>query len=839
MKRHTGNKVVSRWSMIITALLLILLVTPIIYFQGCKASSADEGTSAKATTTQPLPANHPAQVEKLAQEKLKGARTSETVARFEGAQSQELEKAKKALEQAISKQGKGQKLGKGAAEQAQGQIFNHGLFRVHIRPVSPGFPQLNEQQLENWTRLTPKHPAVRIEKEAGSLMSIPFPGRSNSSSSRSTPRVDLAKRLAAGPQGSMPALEEELWVIAKPNDKNAQAPEDDPGCGALMARLPDTREQIPLPLKHTTVEAAVNGYIASVEVIQKFNNPYDSKIEAVYMFPLPQNSAVNEFIMVIGERRIRGIIREREEAKKIYVAAKRQGYTASLLTQERPNIFTQKVANIEPGKNIDIHIKYFNTLNYRDGWYEFVFPMVVGPRFNPPGSTNGIGAVARGRHGASGQKNEVQYLKPTERSGHDIDLSVTLNTGVAIEDIACVNHGFKKEGDEPGRCKIAIAQNDRIPNKDFVLRYRVAGKRIKSNLITHKDKDGEKYFTLMLYPPANLKSLERQPVELIFVLDCSGSMRGQPINQAKAAIRKGLGRLNPQDTFQIIRFSNNASQLGPRPLEATQENIQKGLAYLSGLNSTGGTKVIEGIKAALDFAHDENRLRFVCFLTDGYIGNDAQIIGEVHKRISNSRIFSFGVGSSPNRYLMNRMAKLGRGAVGYLSLHDDGAEVMDQFFNSISHPAMTDIKVDWGAMKVKDHYPARIPDLFVGRPVILTGRYEGDLPAELRVNGRSGAENTQVLIKAGAPAAGMANKAIASVWARMKIADLADRSTYTPNMELPSQIKEIALNYSLMSNFTAFVAVDSSRRTEGARGTTVTQVLPVPEGVEYETTVRE
>lgn len=249
--------------------------------------------------------------------------------------------------------------------------------------------------------------------------------------------------------------------------------------------------------------------------------------------------------------------------------------------------------------------------------------------------------------------------------------------------------------------------------------------------------------------------------------------------------------------------------------------------------------VIEGIKAALDFAHDENRLRFVCFLTDGYIGNDAQIIGEVHKRISSSRIFSFGVGSSPNRYLMNRMAKLGRGAVGYLSLHDDGAEVMDQFFNSISHPALTDIKIDWGAMKVKDHYPAKIPDLFVGRPVILTGRYEGDLPAELRVNGRSGAEDTQVLIKTGAPAAGMANKAIASVWARMKIADLADRSTYTPNMELPSQIKEIALNYSLMSNFTAFVAVDSSRRTDGKTGTTVSQALPVPEGVEYETTVRD
>ena len=634
----------------------------------------------------------------------------------------------------------------------------------------------------------------------------------------------------------MPSLEEELWVIAKPSGEKAQAAEDDLGSGALMAKLPDQVKQIALPLKHTAVTATIDGYIASVEVIQKFNNPYDSKIEAVYMFPLPQNSAVNEFIMVIGDRRIRGIIRDRKEAEAIYADAKRQGYTASLLTQERPNIFTQKVANIEPGKNIDIHIKYFNTLSYRDGWYEFVFPMVVGPRFNPPGSTDGIGAVARGRHGTSGQKNEVQYLKPTERSGHDIALKVNLNTGVAIEEITSTNHKITEAGDQLGLRKIEITKNDRIPNKDFVLRYRVAGKRIKSNLLTHKNKNGQ-YFTIMLYPPADLKSLERQPVELIFVLDCSGSMGGQPIAQAKAAIRKGLKRLNPQDTFQIIRFSNNASQLGPRPLKATEENIQKGLNYLSQLNSTGGTMMIEGIKAALDFAHDENRLRFVCFLTDGYIGNDAQIIGEVHKRISNSRIFSCGVGASPNRYLMNRMAKLGRGAVGYLSLKDDGAKVMDKFFDSISHPALTDIKINWGAMKVKDVYPARIPDLFVGRPVILTGRFEGKMPAEIRVNGMTGAEATQVVIKASTPESGAGHEGIPSVWARMKIADLADRSTYTPNMELPDQIKEIALNYNLLSAFTAFVAVDSSQRTKGKTGTTVSQAVPVPKGVKYNTTV--
>ncbi len=225
------------------------------------------------------------------------------------------------------------------------------------------------------------------------------------------------------PAGSLPSLDEEVWIIARakpdaPQHPQAQ-PQDDqiPGTGVMVTRRKQDGEtkNIPLPLKRTDVHGSIHGYIASVDVAQRFHNPYDSKIEAVYVFPLPQNAAVNEFVMTIGKRKIRGIIRDRSEAEQIYKQAKQQGYTASLLTQERPNIFTQKVANIEPQKQIDVNIRYFHTLAYHDGWYQFTFPMVVGPRYNPAGQTDGIGAVARGEHGVSNQHTEVQYLKPGER----------------------------------------------------------------------------------------------------------------------------------------------------------------------------------------------------------------------------------------------------------------------------------------------------------------------------------------------------------------------------------------------------------------------------------------
>lgn len=616
---------------------------------------------------------------------------------------------------------------------------------------------------------------------------------------------------------------------------------------------------VSLPLTHTDVKAQISAYIASVEVRQTFTNPFSGKIEANYVFPLPQDAAVNEFVMTIGDRRIRGIIRERKEAEKIYAEAKRQGYVASLLTEERPNIFTQSVANIEPGKSIDVSITYFNTLPYRDGWYEFVFPMVVGPRFNPPGFKGGVEAVAR-QNGAAGslpadqvnsgeetagklpaahsQTTSVSYLAPSERSGYDISLSLDIDAGVTIEEFESKSHVIESKKPSPNQLHVELGQLDRIPNKDFVLRYRVAGDRLKSDFLAHRDDRGG-FFTLMVYPPADLKQLRQHPLEMVFVLDCSGSMAGEPIAQAKSAIRRALQQMRPEDSFQIIRFSNDASKLGKRPLPATPANVQRGLAYLDSLKGQGGTMMIEGIKAALDFPHDPGRLRFVVFLTDGYIGNESEIFAALQQRLGDSRILSFGVGSSVNGYLLDGLARLGRGAVAYLGLNDDAAQIMDDFIQRVRHPALTDVSIDWGKLDVKDVYPSRLPDVFVGRPLVITGRFAGKNKSMIKIHGRAGTEPVEMTIPVDPALANNQHAGIASVWARKKIMELSDRQSGVEDPTLPTQIKHVALDFNLMSAYTAFVAVDSLSRIEDSPSTTVQQAVPVSEGVKYEDTVSQ
>jgi len=632
---------------------------------------------------------------------------------------------------------------------------------------------------------------------------------------------------------------DEVWVIQRPEESAPAKGKDENslGCGELQALQPDNKK-IPLPLKHTDVSAQVYGIAATVEVKQQYHNPYAEKIEAVYVFPLPQNAAVSDFIMTIGERRIRGIIRDKEEAKELYNQAKRQGHVASLLTQERPNIFTQKVANIEPGKQIDINIVYFNTLPYSEGEYSFVFPMVVGPRYNPPGSTEGIGAVARGEHGKSGQTTEVQYLKPDERSGHDISLSVDLDAGVSIEKIYSNTHAIEIDSKSKNRAVVNIKKSDSFPNKDFVLRWKVAGNEVKTALLTERDDKGG-YFTLMIQPPGNLKSLPRTPLEMIFVLDCSGSMNGWPMSKAKAAMRRALKGLNSDDTFQIIRFSNNASALGPAPLPATEENLEKGLAYVESLSGSGGTQMIEGIRAALDFPHDEKRFRIVSFMTDGFIGNENVILAAIQEKLGASRIFSFGVGSSVNRYLIERMAKAGKGAVAFITTGDSDVEAVDLFYERIGHPGLADIRIDWGTMDVADVYPKTIPDLFVGRPIVLTGRFKGHGNAKIQINGQVSMEKQTISLDVDMDDLDGRRKGISKIWARTKIADLMDEMAAQYDEKLSSEVKETALTHGLVSEYTAFVAVDSASKTMGDHGTTVFVPVPMPEGVKYENTVAE
>lgn len=655
-----------------------------------------------------------------------------------------------------------------------------------------------------------------------------------------SPAGDSLSARGFGRVAPAPAKDDELLIIerrkAEARDNQANATDAALGCGGMLTQV--DQKYVLVPLKHTDVKGSISGYISAVTVTQQFTNPYSSKIEAVYTFPLPENAAVSEFVMTIGDRHIRGIIREREQAEQIYNQARAQGYTASLLTQERPNIFTQKVANIEPGKQIDVNITYYSTLAFSDGGYEFTFPMVIGPRFNPPGTTNGVGSVARKLTGSSGQSTEVQYLRPSERSGHDISLALDLDAGVSIEGIECRSHKVDIQRTGERRAHIALSTSDSIPNRDFILRWQVAGDSVKSAILSHSDSRGG-YFTMMLVPPKDLSRTPRNPVEMVFVLDRSGSMSGVPMQQCQRAISRGLERLQPGDSFQIIDFAEDSSAMGPAPVEASAESIRKGQRYLATLDAQGGTYMVKGMNAALRFPHDPERLRFVAFCTDGFIGNESDILSNLHANLGASRIFSFGVGNC-NRYLMDSMARMGSGLATYLSVRDSADTIMDTFFDRISHAPMSDLAIDWNGANVSEVYPSRTPDLFAGRPVVLTGRYKGEPPHNVRVSGRVGRERQTLTVAGAGTDDSTTTAALAQVWARTKLADLGDQQVWdTNNPELAAASRQCALDYSLLSAFTAFVAVDSSVKTAGAYGTTVPVAVPVPEGVRYETTVQE
>jgi Ca-activated chloride channel family protein len=636
------------------------------------------------------------------------------------------------------------------------------------------------------------------------------------------------------------AATDEVWIIAKHTETQVVIAPDQPGQGQLLAKVRENQAEkmIPVPLKHTDVKASIVGYLASVDVQQQYQNPYSEKIEAVYVFPLPENAAVNEFVMTVGSRRIRGIIRERQEAEQIYQQARAQGYVASLLTQERPNVFTPSVANIEPGKEIDIDIQYFSTLKYADGAYEFVFPMVVGPRFNPPGYSNGIAPVSRQTPpGMSSQKTAVPYLAPDERSGHDISLAVELNAGVPLDHVDCRNHNVTMDQATPGKTVITLNEANSIPNRDFVLRFQLAGKGVKQALIAQQTEHGG-YFTLMLFPPAMLSDLPRQPLEFVFTIDVSGSQSGAPLAQEKAATRFALTHMNAGDTFQVIRFGNTAKRFFPTPQPATPANVQAALQWVDGFDAVEGTMLIDGVHAALLFPPDPTRARHVVFLTDGFIGNDTEAIAEVHKCLGPAHLFSFGVGSSTNRYLLEGMARMGRGAAAYLGLNDDASVVMAQYFDRVSHPALRDITLDWTGANVHDVYPAQVPDLYVGRPVIITGRYEGALPKTVSFQALVGGQIQRFEVPVQQADAKVDGRALPAVWARMKITDLADHAALQGGIDLPSQIRQLALEYNLMSAYTAFVAVDSLTRTAGDHGVSVNVPVAVPAGVRYDTTVQ-
>jgi Ca-activated chloride channel family protein len=603
--------------------------------------------------------------------------------------------------------------------------------------------------------------------------------------------------------------------------------------GGLYVESTDVGAQsfgpLQFPLEHTEVKAKIAGNVSRVEVTQSFANPFTKPLEAIYVFPLPDEAAVDEMEIKIGDRTIKGTIKKRQEAQEIYEKAKQEGRTAGLLEQERDNVFTQSLANIKPGEQIDVVIRYTDSLKFEGGNYEFVFPMVVGPRFIPgkaianSGDTDLVPDASR---------ITPPVIPPGMRSGHDIGVTVEIDAGMEIKDVRSTSHQLQIER-EGQIVRVKLGGEDSIPNKDLILRYQVAGDNTQTTVLNQTDDRGG-HFAVYLIPALEYRADEIVPKDVVFLMDTSGSQMGDPLLKSQELMRRFINGLHPDDTFTIIDFANTTTQLSTVPLANTPQNQKLAINYIDRLQANGGTYLLPGIQAVLNFpAATGGRLRSVVLLTDGYIGNENQILAEVQSQLkSGNRLYSFGVGSSVNRFLLNRLAEVGRGTCQVVRQDEPTQEVAEKFFQQINNPVLTNVEITWeGTGETPVIYPANPPDLFAEQPLVLFGRKADGIPGKLHVSGVvAGGKRYQKTFDL--TFEGLGNQGIAQLWGRARIKDLMNQMFGYETKAGVEAVTETALTYQLLSQYTAFVAVSDDVRVDPA-GEIVSMQVPVemPEGV--------
>ncbi|MCO4773104.1 MAG: AgmX/PglI C-terminal domain-containing protein [Deltaproteobacteria bacterium] len=607
---------------------------------------------------------------------------------------------------------------------------------------------------------------------------------------------------------------------------------DEPGAGAMTAWTDGAAWE--LPLLHTDVDAAISGMVADVSVVQVFTNPFDTPIEAVYLFPLPDDAAVDGMTLRIGDRVIEASVHEKEEAKEIYDQAKAEGRVAARLDQERPNIFKQHVANLMPGEVIEVEMHLVQPLEYEDGGYDWTFPLVVGPRFVPGDDDPNPDAGATADLPEARAALDAPYSP--KRTGNDVDIHVTVDAGVAISAVRSPSHDIDIQRYGAPRASVALAPHDVIANKDFVLRYEVGGEQPEVAVLAQHDED-DSVFMLVIQPPADAFVTDDivTPKEMVFVVDTSCSMGGFPMEKAKDAMSLAISEMNPDDRFTVMDFNDRVSSLSPRPLENSVANQRKGIAYVESFRGSGGTRMLDGIEASLDLPADPELLRTVMFLTDGYIGNEADILAAIDERIgSRTRLFSLGIGSSVNRYLLDSMAKAGRGDVEYVLHAESADEAVANLYERIRNPIVTELDVDFGGAEVMDIYPDPIPDLFAGQPLVLMGRYTTPGPMTVTVRGRTRQGPFEQVLDVVLPADGNSHPGLPSLWARQVVDDLETRNRNGADEALNEQLLELALDHGLMTRLTSMVAVDSEVVNPGGAQVREDVPLETPEGVDLE-----
>lgn len=575
-----------------------------------------------------------------------------------------------------------------------------------------------------------------------------------------------------------------------------------------------------LPLKSTEVEATASGVIADVVVRQTYRNEGQRPIEAKYIFPGSTRSAVYGLTLHVGERIIEAKVREKQQAKAEYTQAKKEGKSAALLEQHRPNVFQMNVANILPGDEIQVELRYTELLVPTDGTYQFVYPSVVGPRYsNQPEAT----APASERWVAN------PYLHQGQPPTSAFKLKFAVNSGIPLQDVSSPSHPVDVNFEGPNRATVNLSTTGRNENnRDVILNYRLQGQQIESGLLLYEGEQ-ENFFLAMVEPPAEVKPERIPPREYVFILDVSGSMHGFPLDTAKTLLRDLIGRLKPDDSFNVLLFSGANELLSERSIAASPDNVQRALAFIDVPQGGGGTELLPALKEALAIPTDEQRSRSFVVVTDGYVAVETESFDLIRQNLGRANLFAFGIGSSVNRFLIEGMAKAGLGEPFIVTQPDQAAAEAQRFRRYIESPVLTHIETEFADFKAYDVQPTAIPDLFAQRPVVLFGKWKGEKTGTLTLTGSTGAGPFRKTFDLSQAEARTDNAALRYLWARSRLADLADYEKVDPNSERAREITTLGLSYNLLTSHTSFVAVDTLiRNADPSHQSTLTQPLPMP-----------
>lgn len=612
--------------------------------------------------------------------------------------------------------------------------------------------------------------------------------------------------------------------------------------GALLLRANEEGAYVEAPRLGTDVEIDVSGPTARARVTQHFTNPTEGWVEGVYVYPLPESAAVDTLKMVIGERIVVGEIKERGEARQIYEAAKREGRKAGLVEQERPNMFTNSVANIGPGETVVIQIEYQESVRQSGEEFSLRLPLVVGPRYNPPPTVQVVDLDPEGQGWGrfadpvpDRARIEPPVLDPRLHPPvNPVTITVRLEAGFELANVASAHHRVAIEDKGPTARVVRLAEGAVPGNRDFELTWRAAPSRTPSVGLFRERVGNEDYVLAFLTPPTGEAPVERRPREAILVIDNSGSMGGQSIREAKASLDFALRRLKPEDRFNVIRFDNTFDVLFPAPVPADAANIARARGFVSALEASGGTEMVPAMVAALaDRGDGDGRyVRQVVFLTDGAIGNEQQLLDAIARNRGRSRIFMVGIGSAPNTYLMTRAAELGRGTFTHIGSASQVEERMRALFERLESPAVTGLSARFSAGGA-DVTPETLPDLYRGEPLVVAARL-GQLDGTLEVEGRIGDQPWRASLALSGAAEG---KGLSKLWARRKITDaevgLTLREIDRP--EADRRILQLALAHRLVSRLTSLVAVDATPSRPEGRALTRTDIpLNLPSGWDFD-----